>query len=105
MPLDFGPIGDADASHEHDAHGDGDGASLPEIEHRAPESEDGREGNDEQRPNLQHVGDGVGVLIRMRSIGVEEAAAIGAEFLDRLLARNRTDGNDLLGALERRRFE
>ena len=41
----------------------------------------------------------------MRSIGVEEAAAIGAEFLDRFLARNRTNGDDLFGALERRRLE
>ena len=38
----------------------------------------------------------------MRGIGVEEAAAVRAELLDRLLARHRADGDDLFGAFERR---
>ena len=41
----------------------------------------------------------------MRGIGVEEAAAIGAEFLDRLLAGDGAYGERLLRALERRRFD
>ena len=34
----------------------------------------------------------------MRGVGVEEAAAIGAEFLDRLLQRHGTDGDRLAAA-------
>ena len=41
----------------------------------------------------------------MRGIGVEEAAAVGAKFLDGFLARDRTNGNDLLGPFQRRRLE
>ena len=40
----------------------------------------------------------------MGGIGVEEAAAVGAEFLDRLLARHRPEGG-LLGAFERRHVD
>ena len=38
----------------------------------------------------------------MRGIGIEEAAAIGAELLDRDLARDRAERDRLLGAFERR---
>ena len=48
---------------------------------------------------------GVGVLERMRRIGVHEAAAVGAELLDHLLARHRPDRNGLLGAFERRHVD
>src|SRR5215831_13667438 len=40
----------------------------------------------------------------MRSIGVKEAAAVGAEHLDRDLRSYWTDGDSLLGALKRRRL-
>ena len=41
----------------------------------------------------------------MRGIGVEEAAAIGAEHLDRDLRGDRPDRDGLLGAFERRRLD
>ena len=41
----------------------------------------------------------------MGGIGVEEAAAIGAELLDDFLARHRANGNGLLGPLERGRVD
>ena len=41
----------------------------------------------------------------MRGVRVEEAAAVGAELLDRLLARHGADGNDLLRPFQRRRFD
>ena len=56
-----------------------------------PKAKTERDGDDEQRPDLEDVGPGVRVLERMRGIGVEEAAAVGAELLDRLLARHRAD--------------
>jgi hypothetical protein len=40
----------------------------------------------------------------MRRVGVEEAAAIGAEHLDRDLRGHRADCNGLLCAFQRRRF-
>ncbi len=39
----------------------------------------------------------------MRGVDVEEAAAIGAELLDRLLAGDRAERDGLLCAFERRR--
>ena len=75
------------------------------IEDRTPKGERRREGDDEQSPDFQHVGKRIRALERMRGIGVEEAAAIGAEFLDRLLAGDRAYGQRLLGALERRRLD
>ena len=46
-----------------------------------------------------------GILERVRRIGVEEAAAVGAELLDDLLARDRPDRDRLLRPLERRRVD
>ena len=48
---------------------------------------------------------GIRILEGMRGIGVEEAAAIGAELLDRFLAGHRPERDDLLGAFERRRLD
>ncbi len=47
----------------------------------------------------------VGVLVRMRRVGVEEAAAVGAELLDGELTGDRTLRDRLLGAFERRRID
>ena len=105
IAVRFGPIGDANAGDEHNAHGDRDRSSLPEIENRASKCEHGREGDNEDGPYLEHVGEGVGVFERMRGIGVKEAAAICAKLLDRLLARHWANGYDLLGSLKRRRFD
>ncbi len=58
-----------------------------------------------ERPDLDEVGPGVRVLERMRGIGVEEAAAVGAELLDDLLAGDRPDRNGLLRPFERHRFD
>ena len=44
----------------------------------------------------QEVGEPVGVLERVRGVGVEEAAAVGAELLDRLLRGDRAAGDRLL---------
>jgi len=39
----------------------------------------------ENEEHLQQVGEGRGVLVRMRGVGVEETAAVGAELFDRFL--------------------
>ena len=48
---------------------------------------------------------GVRVLVGMRRVGVEEAAAVGAEDLDRFLRGDRALRDRLLGAFERRRID
>ncbi len=55
----------------------------------------------EDRDHLDEVGHRVGVLEGMGGVGVEEAAAVGAEHLDGDLRGDRADGDGLLGALER----
>jgi hypothetical protein len=51
--------------------------------------------------HLDEIGHGARMLEGMRGIGVEDATAIGAELLDRLLARHREEGDGLAPALER----
>ena len=76
--------------------------ALTHVADRAAEGENGGDRDQQQRPDLEKVGPGVGVLERMRRIGVEEAAAVGAELLDDLLARHRPDRDGLLRAFQRR---
>ena len=56
----------------------------------------------EDRDDLHVVRQRGRVFERMRGIGVEEAAAIGAEHLDRDLRGHRPDRDGLLGAFQRR---
>ena len=51
------------------------------------------------------VGPDVRVLVGMRGVDVEEAAAVGAELLDGDLAGDRALRDRLLGAFERRRID
>ncbi len=58
------------------------------------------EGEGEEHPDLGHVGDRVGVLERVRRVGVVGAAAVLADLLDRLLAGDGPAGDRLLAALD-----
>ena len=77
-------------------------ASLPHVADHAAEGENRSDGDQQQRPDLEKVGPGVGVFERMGGVGVEEAAAVGAELLDDLLAGHRTNRYGLLGAFQGR---
>ena len=67
-----------------------------------PAEEPGQRRRDrEDREHGPEVGPRRRVLEWMRGVGVEEAAAVGAELLDRLLARHRAHRDGLLRALER----
>ena len=79
--------------------------ALPDRADDAAEGEDRGDRDEQQRPDLEEVGPGVGVLERMGGVGVEEAAAVGAELLDDLLARDRPDRDRLLRPFERRRVD
>ena len=54
--------------------------------------------------DLEQVAQGVGVFERVRRVGPEEAAAVGAELLDGDFGRHGTDGDRLRAVLERGRL-
>ena len=59
----------------------------------------------EDRDHLHEIRQRRRIFEGMRGVGVEEAAAIGAEHLDGDLRGDRADGDRLLGAFERRRID
>ena len=95
------PVGDADTNNEEDRHRRQDGPSLAQVADHAAKSKHRGRRNQQQGPDLEKIGPGVRVLERMGGVGVEEAAPVGAELLDDLLARDRPDRDGLLRALER----
>ena len=54
-------------------------------------------GNREDQKQLQKIREGRGIFKGMRAIGVERAAAVGAEFLDGFLRGNRPLRDHLIG--------
>ena len=88
---------------EQDHHRGEDRPALPGVPDRLAERPGQPRAEREDRQHLDEVRDVAGVLERMRRIGVEEAAAIGAEHLDRDLRRDRAERDDLLRAFHRRR--
>ncbi len=90
---------DADGG-DHAHHRDDRVALLLALDHAA-ECAGQREADDKQEEDLDPVRPGVGVLERVGGVRVVEAAAIGAQFLDGLLAGDRPAGDGLLAADER----
>ena len=92
-------VADDDAGDEEDAHDREHGPALPLVADHAAEDVGQRSAERKDRDHLHIVGKGGRIFERMRGIGVEEAAAICAEHLDRDLRGNRPDRDGLLGAL------
>ncbi len=97
VPPLFGDDGHGERDHEQQGHGrtrspNPAGCSRPCAERIG---EPGRD--QEDRQHLQEVGEGRGVFVGMRGVGVEEAAAVRPQLLDGDLRRRRTDRQDLLG--------
>ena len=82
--------------HEHQRHRRQHRPSLAQVAHHAAEDEAKRRRDQEDRQHLQEVGDSRRVLVRVGRVGVEEAAAVGADHLDRELRGDWTHG-ELLG--------
>ena len=101
----LGPVGDGDADEEQDAHGGEDRPALALVADHAAEDVGQRGADREDQHDLDQVGERRRVLEGMRGVGVEEAAAIGAEHLDGLLGGDRALGDRLLGAFERGRLD
>ena len=97
----FRPVTDGDTGDEQDAHRGQDRPALALVADHAAEDVGQRRAEREDRHHLDQVGDRVGIFEGMRGIGVEEAAAIGAEHLDGDLRGHRTDRDRLLRTFER----
>ncbi len=72
-------------------------ALLLAADHAAERAGQG-EGDHQQQEDLDPVGPRVRILERVRRVHVVEPAAVGAEVLDRFLARHRAAGDRLLSA-------
>ena len=95
------PIDDAgrrDPEHEHRRE---HRPALLRVLRQLAERVGQRERDHEEEEDLEEVGEAVGVLERVGGVRVEEAAAVGAELLDRLLARDGTARDLLRRALHR----
>ena len=87
--------GHGEQRHEQDPHRRQYRPSLARVPDHAPEGV-GEPGRDEQyRQHLQEVGQRTRVLVRMRGVGIQKAAAVGAELLDALLGGDRAHGQGL----------
>ena len=105
VAVRFRPIGQDDAGEEQHAHRGEHRPALALVADHAAEHVGERGAEREDRDDLHEIRQRSRVLERMRGIGVEEAAAIGAEHLDRDLRRDRPDRDGLLGAFERGRID
>ena len=74
-------VTDEHARQEHDAEGGEDGPALARVAHHFSEGVGQRRRNHQHQPHLEQVGERRGILERMRGVGVEESAAVGAQFL------------------------
>ena len=85
----LGDVDDADADDEHHHHRRVERPALAPVADHAAEGvgEGGRDDQDQQQ--LDEVGEAARVLERDGAVDVEEAAAVGAELLDRLLRGDR----------------
>jgi hypothetical protein len=103
--LRFRPVADGDADNEQDAHGAEDGPALPFIPDHAPEDVGQRRADDEDQQHLHQIAERRRVLVRVRRVGVEKAAAVCSQHLDSELRSGRPLRDRLLRPLERRRLD
>ena len=103
VAVRLGPVGRRDARDEQDCHRGKDGPTLALVADHAAEHVGERGADREDRDHLDKVRQRGGIFERVRRVGVEKAAAIGAEHLDRDLRGDRAHRNGLLAAFERGR--
>ncbi|MGA8550199.1 MAG: hypothetical protein WB678_08185 [Stellaceae bacterium] len=100
----FRPIGGGDAGEKQNAHHCEQSPALALVLDHAAQDVRQRRADCEDRDQLDQIGDRIRVLERMRRIGVEKTAAVGAELLDDLLRGDGALRDHLLDAFERRRL-
>ena len=101
----FRPVGHDDAGKEQHAHGGEDRPALALVADHAAEHLVSAAPIAKIEIICTKFDERGRVLERMRRVGVEEAAAVGAEHLDRDLRGDRPERDGLLGAFERRRLD
>ena len=104
IAVGFGGVDRERAAQPQHAHHRQDRPALALVADHAAEHVGERRADREDQHHLHEVGERVGILERMRGIGVEEAAAVGAQHLDDFLRGDRTLGDHLPGAFQRRRL-
>ena len=97
----LGPRRDGQRRTDHHRHGAEDRQALLAAAQHRPDRAGQADRDDEDQEHLEQVAERVGVLEGVRRVGVEEAAAVGAELLDGLLAGDGTAGDDLRPAGDR----
>ncbi len=106
LPAGFEMIRSRDAHEEKHCHGGEDRPTLLLIpRHAAVTCRSAPAGIAKISSISMKFVNGVGTLKRMGAIGVEESAAIGAEFLDDFLRSHRTHRESLLDAFQSRYFD
>ncbi len=95
-------VDDGDDEAPERRHEAEDRPALATVADEQPVGARQREGDDEQQEDLEEVGQGGGVLERVGGVGVEVAAAVGAELLDGLLRGDEAALDDLRAAGGRR---
>ena len=101
----FRPVGDQHAREEHDRHGGVERPALPLVLHHTAEGVGQRRRDQQDVKHLDEVAERRRVLVGHRRVGVPEAAAVGAELLDRDLRGGRPLADRLCRALERSRVD
>ena len=100
MPLTFDRIDGKRAGQEKDAHDRENRPALALLSDHPAEDIGERRANREDQNDLDEIGQCVRILVRMRRIGVEKAAAIGAHHFDDFLAGHLPLGDQLLAPFE-----
>ena len=100
--LRFGDIDRRRPDGQQDGHRDHQSARLFLCARQSAERHNAAKGQRIHGDHRNQIGQRRRVLERMGGVCIEEAAAVGANLLDRLLARHGTDGEGLLGALQGR---
>ena len=96
-------VRDHHAAEPQDRHGGEQRPALPRVPHHLAEGVSQSAGDQEDQEHLEQVRERRRVFERMRGVGVEESAAIGAEHLDRFLRCHRSLRDGLFRAFERGR--
>ena len=81
----FQRIRGGDAGNQQEGHGRQENPALLLVSGHATEGVGQRGGDAQDEQHLDEIGEGRRVLERMGAVGVEETAAVGAQFLDHLL--------------------
>ncbi len=97
IPSRLGPIRHGHAGKKHGDHRQPDGPAVAARTGHKSERVGERRRNGENQKKLDKICQRRGIFERMRAVGVEEAAAVRAEHLDRFLRGHRALRDDLLG--------